>query len=302
MPPDPELVETIAAELGVDPSFVEKDWYAMSLIDTVVGIRHDGLTPVFSGGTSLSKGYGLIQRFSEDLDFKAALPETDIGRAARRAYRRAVIEAIRADDDWMLSDDDVHAGNESRFFRCEIEYPTVFALAPALRPKLRLEVTLAPPALPTEERSLWSFVAQARNEEPEVALIACVAPAETAADKLSALTWRVLDADRRGDLTLVRHLHDLVTLEPHAMEHADFPALLRRLLETDAPRGTLAPDVAPRNPAERLAAALDILGTDDEFEAGYKVFVREMCYGNENETPNFRDALEVARRLGQRLG
>jgi predicted nucleotidyltransferase component of viral defense system len=24
---------------------------------------------VFSGGTSLSKGFGLIQRFSEDLDF-----------------------------------------------------------------------------------------------------------------------------------------------------------------------------------------------------------------------------------------
>ena len=31
-------------------------------------------TPVFSGGTSLSKGWGLIKRFSEDIDFKVAMP------------------------------------------------------------------------------------------------------------------------------------------------------------------------------------------------------------------------------------
>ena len=301
MPPDPELVESIAAELGVDPSFVEKDWYAMRLVGTVVGTPDDTVTPVFSGGTSLSKGYGLIKRFSEDLDFKAALPEPGIDRPARRVYRRAVVEAIRAGDDWMLHDDDIDAGNESHFFRCEIGYPTTFDLDPALRAKLKLEVTLAPPALPTVERSLRSFVAQARNEEPEVARIACVALAETAADKLSALTWRVLDLNTRHDPTLMRHLHDLATLEPHAMEHGVFPELLLRLLERDAPRGTVAPDVAARNPAERLAAALDVLGTDPEHQARYQDFVHAMCYGNEDETPSFRHALEAARRLGERL-
>ena len=273
MPPDPELVETIAVELGVDPSFVEKDWYAMSLVGTVVGIRHDGVTPVFSGGTSLSKGYGFIRRFSEDLDFKAALPETGIGRAARRAYRRAVVDAIRAADDWTLQDDEVTVGNDSRFFRCEIGYPTTFDVDPALRPRLRLEVTLERPALPTEERSLRSFMAQARNEAPEVARIACVTPAETAADKLSALTWRVLYPETRHDRTLIRHLHDLAVLEPHVLDHGSFPGLLLELLETDAPRGAVAPDAVIGHGAARVAAALQILASEPEHQVNYQDFI-----------------------------
>lgn len=80
----------------MDPSFVEKDWYAIRLVATIINVRQDDLALVFSGGTSLSKGYGLIQRFSEDLDFKVLLPEAGITRPARRDYRRAIVEAISA--------------------------------------------------------------------------------------------------------------------------------------------------------------------------------------------------------------
>ena len=95
--PDRELLEAIAADLGVDPSFVEKDWHVIRMIAAVAGVRQGALRLVFSGGTSLSKGYGLIQRFSEDLDFKLLLPRDGIGRPARRNYRAAILDAIRAD-------------------------------------------------------------------------------------------------------------------------------------------------------------------------------------------------------------
>ena len=301
MPPDPELVEAIATELGVDPSFVEKDWHAMRLVSTVVEARHDDIRPVFSGGTSLSKGYGLIRRFSEDLDFKVLLPKTGIDRAARRNYRHAVLDAIRDDDDWTLRDNDVTAGNESRFFRFEVEYPTTFAVPAVARPKLKLEVTLVSPALEPQERSLRSFVAEARHEVPEVPRIACVAPAETAADKLSALTWRILDAGTHRDRTLIRHLHDVVTLEPHAVDHPGFSLLLRQSLEADGQRGTVAPDVAALPPRERLLAALDILRTDPEHEENYGAFVDAMCYGATDETPTFQETLEAAHRLRRLL-
>ena len=58
-PPDQQLLETIAIDLGVDPSFVEKDWHAMRLVAVLAGVEHSDLRPVFSGGTSLSKAYGL---------------------------------------------------------------------------------------------------------------------------------------------------------------------------------------------------------------------------------------------------
>ena len=302
MSPVNELIEAIAAELGVDPSFVEKDWYAIRLVAMIVNVRQDNLKPVFSGGTSLSKGYGLIRRFSEDLDFKILLPKAGITRSSRRHYRRAVVEAIRANDDWTLPDDDVVSRNESCFFRCQVGYPTTFAVAPELRPRLKLEVTFSRPALAPEDRPLRSFVAEARREDPEVPRLSCVAPAETAADKISALTWRVLDPVAGHDPTLIRHVHDLAALEPHAMEHEGFPELLHQVLDADTTRrGAPNPGLVMLTPAERLVAALEILRNDGEHAANYQGFVRAMCYGNDNETPTFQAALEAVRRLGQRL-
>ena len=301
VPPEIELIEATAIELGVDPSFVEKDWYAMRLVATVANTRHGGLAPVFSGGTSLSKGFGLIQRFSEDLDFKVLLPEAGIGRRERRAYRNAIVEAIRADDDWVLRDGDVATANATRFFCCHVGYPTTAAVAEALRPRLKLEMTLRSPLLRPEERSLHSFVSQALGENPEIPRISCVAPAETAADKLSALTWRVLDPGTRHDPTLVRHVHDLAALEQHTIDYQGFPGLLRQLLDADAARADAAPEIAALPAADRLANALEILDGEPEHAARYGNFVRAMCYGNEDETPTFEDALEAVRRLGQRM-
>ena len=276
----------------------------MRMVAAIAGVRHGELRPVFSGGTSLSKGYGLIQRFSEDLDFKLLLPKADIGRSVRRDYRSAVIDAIRADNAWTIGDDDVLAGNESRFFRCEVGYLRSFTHAFPLRAGIRLEVTLAPPTLPPEERSLRSFVAEARGEAPEVAQIACVAPAETAADKLSALTWRVFSRRRgsEGDEdALIRHLHDLAALEAHAVEHRGFPEVTRQLLDTDVSRGGLPPSLAEMVPAELVAGALEVLATDPEYRNEYERFVSAMCYGDEMDTPTFGSALETVRHLGRLL-
>ena len=67
---NPELIEAIAAERVVDASLVEKDWYAIRIIAVIAKDKHPTMRLVFSGGTSLAKRYGLIQRFSEDIDFK----------------------------------------------------------------------------------------------------------------------------------------------------------------------------------------------------------------------------------------
>jgi hypothetical protein len=57
--------EHLAAR-GLRPALIEKDYYVtevLRVIATTVGVR-----VIFKGGTSLSKGWNLIQRFSEDVD------------------------------------------------------------------------------------------------------------------------------------------------------------------------------------------------------------------------------------------
>ena len=55
------------ARTGLVATAVEKDWWVTQLLDIVFSLPYSEAF-VFKGGTSLSKGYSLIERFSEDID------------------------------------------------------------------------------------------------------------------------------------------------------------------------------------------------------------------------------------------
>jgi hypothetical protein len=57
-----------AEHLGLDEGSVEKDFWVCWTLRELFRLPEIGPHLTFKGGTSLSKGYGLIQRFSEDLD------------------------------------------------------------------------------------------------------------------------------------------------------------------------------------------------------------------------------------------
>jgi hypothetical protein len=58
-----------AARLGTTVQNVEKDFWVCWTLDALFnGLQAGGPRLLFKGGTSLSKGYGLIERFSEDID------------------------------------------------------------------------------------------------------------------------------------------------------------------------------------------------------------------------------------------
>ena len=60
-----QLVGIVARDKGIDAALIEKDYW---VTHTLWALHETGLDLWFKGGTSLSKGFGLIQRFSEDLD------------------------------------------------------------------------------------------------------------------------------------------------------------------------------------------------------------------------------------------
>lgn len=60
-----QLLAVIADERGLDPMLVEKDYWIMHCL---WGLQAQGFQFELKGGTSLSKGFGVIHRFSEDID------------------------------------------------------------------------------------------------------------------------------------------------------------------------------------------------------------------------------------------
>lgn len=72
----------------LSPDIIEKDYYVTLLLKA---LKDSCPNIVFKGGTSLSKGYQVIDRFSEDVDITFS---EKIGRKARADIKHNVIETI----------------------------------------------------------------------------------------------------------------------------------------------------------------------------------------------------------------
>ena len=65
---DPEfkdLLSIVANEKKINVALIEKDYWIMHVL---YSLQQQNIEFELKGGTSLSKGFGLINRFSEDID------------------------------------------------------------------------------------------------------------------------------------------------------------------------------------------------------------------------------------------
>ena len=297
---DRRLVEEVAAALGTRPGLVEKDWHVVRAIGVIADVDTAGMMPAFSGGTSLSKGWELIKRFSEDIDFKVGEPATGSASRARRertSYRERVLQALTGAG--FELEGKASGGNESRYFSADLAYGGEFGAGQGLRPHIRVEMAFQAPVLPPVVRPIRSLIATARKEGPEVPSFPCIDPVETAADKLSALAWRVCARDRArpgDDPTIIRHLHDLAALERHVAAAQGFTRLVLTAAAADEGRGGSPAMDAPAMFAEMLHR----LETDPLWAGEYEEFVRQVSFAGAGEAIDFADALGACARLVKR--
>lgn len=292
MLPDKAVFDEVALEKEIGEAFVEKDWYVTQVIKTLSENQYEDVQLIFTGGTSLSKAHKLIERFSEDIDFRLTVPSlVGKGPSAIRKTLSAFknhVTALLGQSFTVLRTD---AKDNNRYILVELAYPSVYEPAVALRPHIKLEFALADLMLPPVLLPVSSFVHEVADEAPEITQIPCISPVENAADKLSALVWRLParvrgEQDRQPDL--VRHLHDLAKLSGQALVSPDFAHLVRQTMEQDADRAEALQGLSI---AERLANVLAILDADKEYPVEYERFVNGMVYGPDaGATPSFRAA------------
>ena len=69
-----DVFDAAEGRLDTLPSYVEKDFGGCLVLDTLYNKLPNGHPNLlFKGGTSLSKAFGLINRFSEDIDIELRL-------------------------------------------------------------------------------------------------------------------------------------------------------------------------------------------------------------------------------------
>lgn len=203
-------------------ALVEKDYWVTHCL---WALQEVGVEIWFKGGTSLSKGFGLIQRFSEDLDLKLeggtrALPAVGNWKSKERgpmAERRAFFEAIAALplvdmelrlDEASLGERVTSAGIESRYAGHHLTQ-----LPGALRPFVLLEIGDAR-VRPFVARPISSWVHDhliTQGMDGEFAQnrptsLRCIHPTVKLLEKLDAISGR-FHAGRHPS-QFVRHIED----------------------------------------------------------------------------------------------
>ncbi len=292
------VYEDIAAELGVKPSFIEKDYYAVHILNELSKIEYENAKLIFSGGTCLSKGYKLIKRFSEDLDFRidTTVPFT---RPQRREFREFIISKIKDLPDLEYLEESLDIKNNSELFGFNVKYPKLFTFSGGLRNDLKLEFTFKNLQLPTNTCPIETFVSKYTGKT-EITKMNCISPVEIGADKLSALMWRVDIKNRTkpqghvaNDATIIRHLHDLSALEKLLLNDV-FIKCAEKSFETDKGRSGSNDHIILAEYAKRT---LDKLKTDSIYAKEYKEFVDALSYSKESETIDFKRALSSFERI-----
>src|SRR5437016_11242159 len=93
-----DLIRIVAAEQGIDPALVEKDYWIMH---SLYGLQQLGLTFQLKGGTSLSKGYRCIERFSEDIDILIEPPPERDVKSGPNQNKLTHVESRKKFYDWL---------------------------------------------------------------------------------------------------------------------------------------------------------------------------------------------------------
>lgn len=93
-----ELLRTVEHEKNIDSSLIEKDYWIMHML---FGLQQGGFEFELEGGTSLSKGYGVIHRFSEDIDIRIEPPADMDVKVGKNHIKPQHCESRKRYYDWL---------------------------------------------------------------------------------------------------------------------------------------------------------------------------------------------------------
>ena len=180
--------EQTAARLGVSPQIIEKDFWVCWTLKQLFALPDIGPHLIFKGGTSLSKVFKIIERFSEDIDISiergflgfGGENEPEAGGSNKEKRRR--IEALKAAcqrkiegdllpaltrviqsktlraEKWRLRSDESDADGQTLLF----EYPQTSQSETAgyLRQAVKIELGARADHWPCEAKSISPYIAE----------------------------------------------------------------------------------------------------------------------------------------------
>ena len=232
------LCEAAGDVVGLDASSIEKDFWVCWTLRELFNLPESGRALTFKGGTSLSKGWKLIERFSEDIDVVIDRDFLGFGgdhapdRASSRKQTEARLENLRSECQkhihkvlqpaldrlfrqhlpvgltWKLELDPADKDQQTLLF----EYPSAFVAGTYLLPVVKIELGARSDTEPALTPEIQPYVADALPEEIGSSrfTVRTLAPERTFWEKAMLLhEENILGGTKGPRVRLSRHYYDL---------------------------------------------------------------------------------------------
>lgn len=222
-----KLIAIVADQRGIDPMLAEKDYWIMHCL---WGLQAQGFRFELKGGTSLSKGFGVIHRFSEDIDIRIEPPtdlQVKIGRnqdkpahiASRRRFYEWLCGQIRIPGIERVERDTFFDDDKMRSAGIRLNYPSSSPALAGIKTGILLELGFddTTPNRPVTISS-WAYdVAAERNvavTDNRARDVLCYLPTYTFVEKLQTIStkYRRLAESDVFPANFLRHYYDVYCL------------------------------------------------------------------------------------------
>ncbi|WP_305383992.1 nucleotidyl transferase AbiEii/AbiGii toxin family protein [uncultured Duncaniella sp.] len=242
-----DAIRITSAELGIPQKFVEKDYWICQILQRLSRMPQAERT-VWKGGTSLTKGYGIIQRFSSDVDLAI------IGEGLSNNQQKKLVLHLGKDTTIDLEETEEFGESikNSRFRKTYHSYPSVIDRTDTsldfLGNYVIVEINTYGNPYPFVRQFVKPFITEMMEKRQLEGLIAQLdmAPFElnvldkrrTMCEKVVSLLRFSFEEDPVAGLTSkVRHFYDLHFLmkdkECHEYLDSSFPVEIRELVAHD---------------------------------------------------------------------
>jgi nucleotidyltransferase AbiEii toxin of type IV toxin-antitoxin system len=219
------LLVATAQATGLGEQFVEKDYYVTEVLRIVADAYREQV--IFKGGTSLSKGWALIDRFSEDVDLfidpARSDPPLQSARAIDRELRTLRDQVARHPGLELVPSLSQTIGGRGR--ADHLAYGTRFDALPGIASTVRLEPGIQSGDHPVEQRTIDSLVAAFLREQGQHDIAEDLAPFA-----MTLLHFRRTFVEKLFTIhsKVIRLLEDGTPVARDARHYADLHALASR--------------------------------------------------------------------------
>ena len=207
-----QVILRVSEDIGIEASIIEKDYYVTLFLQRIVAQLPN---IIFKGGTSLSKCYKLINRFSEDIDLNIET-ETHPTEGQRKKLKEVIVSII--DEFGFTLSNPGNVRSRRDYNRYIVDYPTIFPTS-YLKEHLIVETAVYIKAYPCKRMLASSLIFDylARNGYADLIEQYGLQPFElnvqaaerTLVDKVFALgDYYLYDAVREHS----RHVYDIYKL------------------------------------------------------------------------------------------